>query len=277
MDVYEKYFFDVNGYLVVKDVLTPEEVATCNEALDRQADRIKERSEDNSLSRGSTALAGQQGRGDIGGMLTWPEPDCVPFRNLLAHQRVVPYLIEILGDGFRLDHLYGIQMRKGTEGHVLHGGGAQLSPIHFYRHHNGAIQCGLSVFSFLLTDQGPDDGGFSCIPGSHKANFHCPPEVLRLEKDLGMIVQPAAKAGSLIIFTEALTHGTKPWQADHQRRAILYKYAPGELSYASRYRPPGVDDVIDEFTPAQQAILQPPYRPNRPKIGELVANGGKPG
>lgn len=270
MDAYEKYFFDVNGYLVVEGVLTPDEVAACNDAIDQNADTIRERTEEKSLARGSSALKGEQGRGDIGGMLTWPGKSSQPFRNLLAHPKVVPYLIDILGEGFRLDHLYGIQMRRGTEGHVLHGGGAQLSPIHFYRYHDGQIQCGLSVFSFLLTDQGPNDGGFSCIPGSHKANIHCPPDVLRLEKDLGMVVQPAARAGSLIIFTEALTHGTRPWQAVHQRRAVLYKYSPGELSYATRYRPAGADDILHELTPAQRAVLEPPYRAERPKIAELL-------
>ena len=270
MNEHEKYFFDINGYLVVEDVLTPEEVAACNEAIDQNSDRVRERTEENSLARGSSALVGEQGRGDIGGMLTWPGGGSQPFRDLLAHPNVVPYLINVLGDGFRLDHLYGIQMRKGTEGQVLHGGGAHISSTHFYRYHDGQILNGLSVFSFLLTDQGPGDGGFSCIPGSHKANFRCPPDVLRLEKDLGMVVQPAARAGSLLIFTEALTHGTKPWTADHQRRAILYKYSPGSVSYAHRYRPDGVDDILDELTPAQRAVLEPPYRPGRPSIEELV-------
>ena len=27
-----------------------------------------------------------------------------------------------------------------------------------------------------------------------------------------------------------------------------------------------VEEVIDEFTPEQRALLQPPYRANRPKV-----------
>ena len=36
------------------------------------------------------------------------------------------------------------------------------------------------------------------------------------------IKQPATKAGDVIIFTEATTHGTLPWTADRQRRSILF-------------------------------------------------------
>ena len=43
MNEHEKYLFDLNGYLVVEDVLTPDEVAFCNEAIDHHADQIRER------------------------------------------------------------------------------------------------------------------------------------------------------------------------------------------------------------------------------------------
>ena len=39
----EKYLFDLNGYLVVENALTAEEVAACNEAIDRNPDRHRER------------------------------------------------------------------------------------------------------------------------------------------------------------------------------------------------------------------------------------------
>ena len=124
----------------------------------------------------------------------------------------------------------------------------------------------MTVVSWALTDVGPGDGGFACIPGSHKSNYPPPPGVSRLEKDIGVVRHVVAPAGSAIIFTEALTHGTLPWNADHERRSILYKYSPGPLAYAKRYVPEGIDEVLDEFTPPQRAILEPPYRPSRPSI-----------
>ena len=35
MNEYEQYIFDLNGYLVIEDILTTAQVAALNEALDR--------------------------------------------------------------------------------------------------------------------------------------------------------------------------------------------------------------------------------------------------
>ena len=81
MDVYEKYFFDVNGYLVVEDILSAEQVAALNEAIDHNRDNIRIRKGELRLSGGvgrhggevSIALEGTHGRGDIGSILRWPK------------------------------------------------------------------------------------------------------------------------------------------------------------------------------------------------------------
>ncbi|SVD00911.1 uncharacterized protein METZ01_LOCUS353765, partial [marine metagenome] len=40
MNQEELYLFDLNGYLVIEDVLTQEEVATANQAIDQNLDKI---------------------------------------------------------------------------------------------------------------------------------------------------------------------------------------------------------------------------------------------
>ena len=57
MDEQERYFWDLTGYLVVRNVLTPDELAAANEAVDHYADRIRV-GEDNLLAMGSQALLG---------------------------------------------------------------------------------------------------------------------------------------------------------------------------------------------------------------------------
>ena len=42
----EKYLFDLNGYLVVEDVLTPEQVHAMNEAIDHNGEYIRIRNHD---------------------------------------------------------------------------------------------------------------------------------------------------------------------------------------------------------------------------------------
>jgi hypothetical protein len=86
-----------------------------------------------------------------------------------------------------------------------------------------------------------------------------------MDRDIGVVTHVEATSGSAIIFTEALTHGTMPWKASHERRAILYKYSPGPLANEP-YPPPGVEEYLDEFTPEQKTVLLPPYQDHRPSV-----------
>lgn len=47
-------------------------------------------------------------------------------------------------------------------------------------------------------------------------------------------LQPQLAAGDLPIFTEALIHGSMPWAAARERRALLYKYSPGHSTWAKQ-------------------------------------------
>ena len=76
---------------------------------------------------------------------------------MLAHPRIVPYLHEILGKGFRLDHLPSlIGMRRGAEGHQLHGSsGPGFDPHQYYIFQDGRMHNGLTVVTWQLTDVKP--------------------------------------------------------------------------------------------------------------------------
>ena len=56
MNDYERFFFDLNGYLVVENALDPRDVDSCNEAIDNQREEIHIRAPEESLARGATAL-----------------------------------------------------------------------------------------------------------------------------------------------------------------------------------------------------------------------------
>ena len=262
----EKYLFDLNGYILVEDVLDAEDLVVSNEAVDRHLDQGRHRDGELTLAGGSPGLEGEMGRGDLGGMLEWAKPWCLPFRKMLVHERLVPYLNAILGPGFRLDHNMALLwMDKGCEGHTLHGSsGPHFDPNQYYIFRDGRMHNGLTVVSIQLTDVNPGDGGFALIPGSHKGNLPCP-EALR--KNLGYqehIRQITCKAGDAVIFTEATTHGTLPWTSDQPRRSIMTRYTAGNLAYVPA---PVVPEWADE---RQRAVLQPPYhtRLNRPVLEE---------
>ena len=64
------------------------------------------------------------------------------------------------------------------------------------------------------------------------------------------------KAGDAIIFTETLTHGTLPWTAAHERRALLYKFSPGTLSYGSGAHQTAYSDYIEDMTEEERAVME---------------------
>ena len=119
----------------------------------------------------------------------------------------------------------------------------------------GRMWNNLIAVCYQLADINPGDGGFVCVPGSHKANFECPIGVRRMEKDMGWFKHIPMKTGSAVIFTEALTHGTVPWKADFERRLLRYLYAPAlHTGSAGNFA-----EIDAELTPLQRLIVQPPY------------------
>ena len=63
------------------------------------------------------------------------------------------------------------------------------------------------------------------------------------------------EAGDVLIFTEALIHGTMPWDADHERRTMLFKYSPPHSTWAKT--PYNLDDYPNA-TEQQKRLLAPP-------------------
>jgi ectoine hydroxylase-related dioxygenase (phytanoyl-CoA dioxygenase family) len=260
----EKYFYDINGYLVVRDFLTPAEVDALNAAFDANRHRMTE--DRNSNTGGSPTLAGRK-RGYFDGMLTWEQPWCQPFRDLLAHPKIIPYLNTLHGRGWRMDHSpFALFSTAGEEGLILHGPGHNYFGLAAYHYKNGQMRTGMVVFQYQLADVNEGDGGFCCIPGSHKANYPLPAAVRNYQEDQDWVVNPACKKGDLLIFDEATTHGTLPWKAAHERRSLLYRYSPHYLHYAGGYHITTFPAWVEELTEAQRAVLEPPYHYNRPVI-----------
>ena len=229
----ERFIFDLEGYLVVENVLTADEVSEIN------------RLSDENFPYGTPEAAGEWS------LLSWGEP----FEKLIDHPRILPYLVELMGDRVRLDHDYAIFMKEGERRGGLHGG---TGGTHWYRYRNGEMSNGLTVVTWFLTDAPEGAGGFACVPGSHKSHFNAsdiPPEVRSFERPAHYVTQPAAAAGDALIFTEAVIHGTMTWRPQHERRTLLFKYSPGHSSWAKDWYG---DRDVGNFSAQQQRMLQPP-------------------
>jgi hypothetical protein len=238
----ERYLFDLNGYLALPGLLDAAVLTRLNELMD---------------ARIATLVDPGASTHRFGDVLDWgPE-----VRALIDHEPVLPYLEEILGAGFRLDHDYAdlIRQGKGPIGTRLHGGSVPHDPGQTYGFFDGRPRSGLLVVAYNLRDVNPGDGGFGCVPGSHKANLPFPAEWRELDQELDVALDlvraVTGPAGTAIIFTEAMTHGTLPWRGAGERRTLFFKYNPAPISFSATFHD---RDRWPDLTPRQRAILESP-------------------
>ena len=71
------------------------------------------------------------------------------------------------------------------------------------------------------------------------------------------------KAGDLVIFNEATTHGALPWKGKNERRCVLHRYIPKYMHYAGGIYETRLPEWTEELTEAQRAVLEPPCIYNR--------------
>ncbi|HLZ09726.1 MAG TPA: hypothetical protein VKT80_14140 [Chloroflexota bacterium] len=124
----ERYLFDLMGYLVIENVLNGDEVAALNILIDQRDPWGQyERS-----GQGSTVGDGNL---HVGPLHAWEEP----FRRLIEHPPILPYLTELIGPKFRFDHGYAIFMKRGGAKHRLHGGNTPYDPGQYYHWQKGRM------------------------------------------------------------------------------------------------------------------------------------------
>eukprot|EP01049_Picozoa_sp_SAG25_P015688 SAG25_NODE_3286_length_1144_cov_87.281340_1_plen_209_part_01 len=201
----ERYLFDLQGFIIIRGLLSDEEVAAINAAFDAHRHTLGEFGPPNQLSGDFTGkpLEGTQGCfRHWSGMLTWPQPHCQPFRHLLCHPRLIPALNSLLGRGWKLDHgADSIQAEAGCEGLMLHGfGSAEFNSGRYYVYQNGRMGCGLINAQIYTTPVRAGDGGLVLVPGSHKANMYPTAEMLTMEEDTDITFQPVLEAGDAVVF-----------------------------------------------------------------------------
>ena len=270
----EKFLFDLNGFLVIRGVFTPEEIASANAAVDNHKANLMPRGDGLKNTKAGTPLAATGPRNDMGGMLYWPKEQSSTFREVLTHPRLVPYYTALMGEGYRLDHQpLLVAQDANSEGFSLHGGPVVANgaphPELMYRCFNGHLWTSLLAVSVQLVDHNPGDGGFCVVRGSHKLNIPVPEEMATGvdEAFAEHIYQPATKAGDVVIWSEATVHGATPWLGEHERRIAIYRFAPANMGYGRGYLEIP-EEAMSTLTELQRAVVQPPYstRLERPLV-----------
>ena len=125
--LYRRYLYEVQGYLIVRQMLDAATVQACNAALDAAPDLTTIRGEEARLdgrmlpgyhpsaakawgSTPSAALTGEHGRGDIS--LDVSES---PFRELVALPSVVRYMLGMIGPQVCFSSAGGLSQTHGAE------------------------------------------------------------------------------------------------------------------------------------------------------------------
>lgn len=258
----QRYLFDTFGYITVPQVLDQGQILRLRETLRHPTEQFEPVDPHDHP-------------------LHW---DAI-WRDLLDLPRLTPILESLLGNhgfrrafmaangvephpSYRLDHInVHTHITPGYAGGMLHGGRDFGGGCQFYRYHDGEFFNGLLAVSFELFDTFANDGGFACIAGSHKSNIAVPDAWRDLSQGVhGCVSRVAARAGDAIVFTEALTHGTLPWQAHAPRQTVFYKYSPHGTTWSADFLDPADFADYEDMTPRRLALLESPNAryPGRP-------------
>ena len=263
----QRYLFDTFGYLILPNILTPEQVdelrGTIRQATE-QFDPVEQQE----------------------GPLHWSRV----WRDLLDLPNLSPILEDLIGDHarrharerakkpslptFRIDHInIHTHVKKGFPGAALHGGWLGTGGCQFFDFREGQFYNGLLAVSFELFDTHPNDGGFACIPGSHKSNVRLPGTWRDVSKEIAKCVKRIpAKPGDAIVFTEALTHGTLPWNADEPRQTVFYKFSPHGTTWSGDFFNPDDFRRYPDMDDRKLLILEPPNSRYPGRLTDPLAN-----
>ena len=249
----QRYLFDTFGYLVIPAALSSKQVAEIRDTLRNPTEQFDPVAQD-------------------AGPLHWGKV----WRDVLDLPTVTPILEEIIGNHgirkgrkaagmpylptFRLDHInVHTHVQNGFAGGILHGGWKSTGGNQYSSYHNGQFYNGLVSVSYELYDTHSNDGGFGCIPGSHKSNIPVPQSWRDMSKGVASCVRRIpANAGDAILFTEALTHGTLPWSVEATRQTVFYKYSPNGSTWSGDFFDPDAFRKYADIDDRKLALLEPP-------------------
>lgn len=217
-----------DGYLVLEQALSPDEVAHLIEQVDRLRDTP-------GWEPGWGSADSEMPRGHYAWLPRSTNPDTESFidrRDLLAYDQafidlidrpnVFDLIVDIMGP-YLLHSMSQAIVRAsndGFAGYTHTDGGEALRRI---RVTETSLPLAIKAL-YLLTDvEGPDAGNFTVFPGSHMRPFPEDPQELPTPHTPGA-VPLSGKAGDCVIFPHSLWHGPSPNHSGRARKTLLYNY-----------------------------------------------------
>ncbi|GDX41160.1 hypothetical protein LBMAG21_14520 [Armatimonadota bacterium] len=224
----QRYHLDALGYVLLKGVLTPDEVKSIKAALYR----LKEEPD---LAKHRVYTHKHGDHHQLFGHLVEYDPALLAYA---VHPKLVPLVEELVGGAVRLEESEAIINRRNPEADVALLRQRHSTPTGFHtgtRHGWGTyfeqerFHCIFVKTLAYLTDVGAEDGGTAVIPGSHKMSWRQQEMIDAALSDPSLIHQVVAQAGDVLLFSESLIHSTTEILSDKERAIIVSGYTPPML------------------------------------------------
>ena len=263
----QEYLFDLNGYLILRGAISPEDVAEMNATYNAIAAADID-------GKGWYGRVGVNNSGRQEGMIFEQLYEAGPvWEKLIDHPAWFHKVAHFVGsdDPENFDNHHGLLFIDESFGTIRRKGGAQRmhSGGHVgtirtqFRYHAGKFHCGQVVVLMALTDIGPGDGATMVVPGSHKSNIRHPQTVpiemrgedISIDGVAGAIEAHLNK-GDVLVFVDAIAHGSaRRTNQEGERRVASYRYGPSWGFFRYPYRPS--DELLARLTPQRRETVQP--------------------
>jgi hypothetical protein len=222
----EKWLFDLHGFLVLKQVVSPEEVRRMTE-LAEQWHAL----DDADLPPPLVTYRDSSTKTSTPRAINRVEYLDEVFQRLALNPEIMRVVLALTGNSPQLLQLALTKNIRENDDIPFHQGatGGLRNPANDYQAANGEVFATFLNAAVSLVDVPPGAGGFVCIPGSHKSNFPYPEEV-GIYDDPPTVCNVSVQAGDCVLFTELLRHGARRWTLDTPRHTVFVRYS---TSYAS--------------------------------------------
>ena len=213
-----KYLFDLNGYVLLENIISPSEVTRINQV-------IASLEQCNTENFPPNVIQGKPRTPEELFVSNVVEAD--PAITALVDIEPVIDIIKFVTCGlFRLNHSYSLSHWKDAQT-PLHMGGTPIHPKANYHCTGDQIFSCVTKAAFPIANHRRDDGCFAVVPGSHKSSFPSPYGTKPDEHP--SLIPIDATPGDAIVFTEAMTHGSLQNLTGNCRRSVFLVYSVGYM------------------------------------------------
>lgn len=234
--------FDEQGFLILPESLSPEQVSVINAALDRDL-----------AAQGQWPLRRGPGhQQDANILLRLPELDIT-----VENPTLMPILRALVGDNVTFDE-FSVMFRDPTN---------ELPPKHSWHRdfkRNENFPWGLNALSlvYYLTDVCPTDHCFAMVATTNNRGIEVKPG----EHDTTLEVDVLGPAGTAVFFHTATIHTAKLRPHSRQRRTIHIYYGHADTPQISSYT-----DIPDRLRNKHDPSLPPKFYSKRKEPSPAAA------